>query len=144
MTLIVFGQYYNFFRTVDSSEGFAKASAIPTEASWSLLEGFAKAPRAPAFGNDLSDNDKPPSLRSTAESLKVAHCIINNVIFRIQRGLYSLSNSASCMATAKRRSDCLFALGKCINVHQQRVDAHRLMMAQEEDLRALVKPWARA
>ena len=41
-------------------EGFAKASAIPTEASWSLLEGFAKAPRAPSFGNDSSDNDKPP------------------------------------------------------------------------------------
>ena len=42
-------------------EGFAKASAIPTEASWSLLEGFAKAPRPPSFGNDSSDNDKPPS-----------------------------------------------------------------------------------
>ena len=41
-------------------EGFAKASAILTEASWSLLEGFAKAPRAPSFGNDSSDNDKPP------------------------------------------------------------------------------------
>ena len=41
-------------------EGFAKASAIPTEASWRLLEGFAKAPLAPSFGNDSSDNDKPP------------------------------------------------------------------------------------
>ena len=35
------------------------------EASRSLLEdtlreGFAKAPRAPPFGNDSSDNDKPP------------------------------------------------------------------------------------
>ena len=37
-----------------------KASAIPTEASWSLLEGFAKAPRAPSFENDSLDNDKPP------------------------------------------------------------------------------------
>ena len=25
-----------------------------------LREGFAKAPRAPPFGNDSSDNDKPP------------------------------------------------------------------------------------
>ena len=25
-----------------------------------LREGFAKAPRAPSFGNDSSDNDKPP------------------------------------------------------------------------------------
>ena len=40
-----------------------KASAIPTEVSWNLLEGFAKAPRAPSFGNDSSDNDKPPSCR---------------------------------------------------------------------------------
>ena len=38
-----------------------KPSAIPTEASWSLLEGFAKVPRAPSFGNDSSDNDKPPA-----------------------------------------------------------------------------------
>ena len=34
-------------------EGFA-------EPSWRLREGFAKAPRAPPFGNDSSDNDKPP------------------------------------------------------------------------------------
>ena len=45
---------------VAGAEGFAKASAIPTEASWSRLEGFAKAPRAPSFGNDSSDSDKPP------------------------------------------------------------------------------------
>ena len=25
-----------------------------------LREGFAKAPRAPSFGNDSSDSDKPP------------------------------------------------------------------------------------
>ena len=25
-----------------------------------LREGFVKAPRAPPFGNDSSDNDKPP------------------------------------------------------------------------------------
>ena len=43
-------------------EGFAKASAIPTEASRRLREGFAKAPRAPLFGNDSSDNDKPPEI----------------------------------------------------------------------------------
>ena len=27
-----------------------------------LREGFAKAPRAPPFGNDSSDNDKPPKV----------------------------------------------------------------------------------
>ena len=40
-----------------------KASAIPTEASRRLREGFAKAPRAPPFGNDSSDNDKPPIIQ---------------------------------------------------------------------------------
>ena len=54
-------------------EGFAKASAIPTEASWSLLEGFAKAPRAPSFGNDSSDNDKPPGGASRP------HCTVAGV-----------------------------------------------------------------
>ena len=29
-----------------------------------LLEGFFKAPRAPPFGNDSSDNDKPPCYSS--------------------------------------------------------------------------------
>ena len=32
-----------------------------------LREGFAKAPRAPSFGNDSSDNDKPPEARRENE-----------------------------------------------------------------------------
>ena len=56
-------------------EGFAKASAVPTEASWSLLEGFAKAPRALSFGNDSSDNDKPPSQQYTLSGF----CFFQNV-----------------------------------------------------------------
>ena len=35
-------------------EGFLKVLRAPP------LEGFLKAPRAPPFGNDSSDNDKPP------------------------------------------------------------------------------------
>ena len=31
-----------------------------------LREGFAKAPRAPSFGNDSSDNDKPPINQPTS------------------------------------------------------------------------------
>ena len=31
-----------------------------------LREGFAKAPRAPSFGNDSSDNDKPPYQENSA------------------------------------------------------------------------------
>ena len=31
-----------------------------------LREGFAKAPRAPSFGNDSSDNDKPPYIYTHA------------------------------------------------------------------------------
>ena len=41
-------------------EGFAKASRRLQPYPRRLLEGFAKAPRAPPFGNDSSDNDKPP------------------------------------------------------------------------------------
>ena len=41
-------------------EAFSKTRSA--KASRSPLEGFAKAPRAPPFGNDLSDNDKPPFL----------------------------------------------------------------------------------
>ena len=52
-------------------EGFAKASAILTEASWSLLEGFAKAPRATSFGNDSSDNNKPPKIDLKLRQLDV-------------------------------------------------------------------------
>ena len=39
-------------------EAFSKTRSA--KASRSPLEGFAKAPRAPPFGNDSSDNDKPP------------------------------------------------------------------------------------
>ena len=39
-------------------EAFSKTRSA--KASRSPLEGFAKAPRAPSFGNDSSDNDKPP------------------------------------------------------------------------------------
>ena len=39
-------------------EAFSKTRSA--KASRSPLEGFAKAPRAPLFGNDSSDNDKPP------------------------------------------------------------------------------------
>ena len=42
-------------------EGFAKASRRLQPYPRRLLEGFAKAPRAPPFGNDSSDNDKPPN-----------------------------------------------------------------------------------
>ena len=41
-------------------EGFAKALRRLQPYPRRLLEGFAKAPRAPPFGNDSSDNDKPP------------------------------------------------------------------------------------
>ena len=41
------------------------------KASRSLREGFAKAPRAPPFGNDSSDNDKPPGETSEAEIYKI-------------------------------------------------------------------------
>ena len=40
-------------------EGFATSSRALHE-DVAGAEGFAKAPRAPPFGNDLSDNDKPP------------------------------------------------------------------------------------
>ena len=40
-------------------EAFSKTRSA--KASRSPLEGFAKAPRAPSFGNDSSDNDKPPT-----------------------------------------------------------------------------------
>ena len=33
-----------------------------------LCEGFAKAPRAPPFGNDSSDNDKPPHSGSDSDT----------------------------------------------------------------------------
>ena len=39
-------------------EAFSKTRSA--KASRRLREGFAKAPRAPPFGNDSSDNDKPP------------------------------------------------------------------------------------
>ena len=39
-------------------EAFSKTRSA--KASRSPLEGFLKAPRAPSFGNDSSDNDKPP------------------------------------------------------------------------------------
>ena len=45
-------------------EGFAKASRRLQPYPRRLLEGFAKAPRAPPFGNDSSDNDKPPPKQS--------------------------------------------------------------------------------
>ena len=38
----------------------ASSKTRSAKASRSSLEGFAKAPRAPPFGNDSSDNDKPP------------------------------------------------------------------------------------
>ena len=41
-------------------EAFSKTRSA--KASRSPLEGFAKAPRAPSFGNDSSDNDKPPGV----------------------------------------------------------------------------------
>ena len=61
-------------RFMKTSRALKKASAIPMEASWSLLEGFAKAPRAPLFGNDSSDNDKPPFF--------VSHCRAINILSR--------------------------------------------------------------
>ena len=42
-------------------EGFAKASRRLQPYPRRLREGFAKAPQAPPFGNDSSDNDKPPT-----------------------------------------------------------------------------------
>ena len=44
-------------------EAFSKTRSA--KASRSRLEGFAKA-RAPSFGNDLSDNDKPPIFDSNS------------------------------------------------------------------------------
>ena len=41
-------------------EAFSKTRSA--KASRSPLEGFAKAPPAPSFGNDSSDNDKTPLL----------------------------------------------------------------------------------
>ena len=55
-----------------------KPSAIPTEASWSLLEGFAKAPRAPSLGNDSSDNDKPPDMLSILWSAHAQQAMEND------------------------------------------------------------------
>ena len=43
-------------------EGFVNLREGFVEAPWRLREGFAKAPRAPPFGNDSSDNGKPPYL----------------------------------------------------------------------------------
>ena len=40
--------------------GALEAPRSPLEDT--LREGFAKAPRAPPFGNDSSDNDKPPNV----------------------------------------------------------------------------------
>ena len=49
-------------------EAFSKTRSA--KASRSPLEGFAKAPRAPPFGNDSSDNDKPPGCDCTDDVLE--------------------------------------------------------------------------
>ena len=48
-------------------EAFSKTRSA--KASRSPLEGFAKAPRAPSFGNDSLDNDKPPYFMSICTEL---------------------------------------------------------------------------
>ena len=37
------------------------------------VTGFAKAPRAPPFGNDSSDNDKPPSVQLNLSPFQPEH-----------------------------------------------------------------------
>ena len=55
-------------------EAFSKTRSA--KASRSPLEGFAKAPRAPSFGNDSSDNDKPPPYhRVIPEFLGSSSCV---------------------------------------------------------------------
>ena len=59
-------------------EGFAKASRRLQPYPRRLLEGFAKAPRAPPFGNDSSDNDKPPAMVSFWHSKAVSRASGNS------------------------------------------------------------------
>ena len=53
-------------------EAFSKTRSA--KASRSPLEGFAKAPRAPSFGNDSSDNDKPPKNQNVTLHLGTDGC----------------------------------------------------------------------
>ena len=60
-------------------EAFSKTRSA--KASRSPLQGFAKAPRAPSFGNDSSDNDKPPIIgRFRCVQIFSKHCIQCNVM----------------------------------------------------------------
>ena len=51
-------------RRLRGAFGMCNSKTRSAKASRSPLEGFAKAPRAPPFGNDSSDNDKPPEKMS--------------------------------------------------------------------------------
>ena len=82
-----------FMKTRRLREGFSKASAIPTEASWSLLGGFAKPSRAPPFGNDSSDNDKPPYAGQIAENqLRILHTyLVNGLLYALYASFFNAS-----------------------------------------------------